>query len=144
MRLSHVLSALIAVSTGAFLLFALIPVVGYSNAIAAPQGFFEWFRSSLSVEFGVLAWDMLVVYGIPVGLPIALATLVVCWISNLPRRYAAAFVAAGALLALFVLIPMYSGEPQTRPLLWWASALEYSILIGAAAGAFAWRRRGTS
>ena len=144
MRLQPATAVVSALSAGALLMFVLVPVMGYSNAIAAPQGFFEWFRSHLTIELGALVWDMLVVYGIPVGLPVALATIVVCWRSTLPKYAVAGLVVVGSLIALYVLLPLYYGEPQTRLLPWWASSLEFSILLGAALGALTWRRGGTS
>jgi hypothetical protein len=144
MRLSRTISAILALFVGTGMLFLLEPLIGYSSAVAAPAGFFDWFRSHLSIELGVLAWDMSVVFGLPVLVPVALVTLLVSWFSKLNSYAVAAIVAVGVLLAVHALMPLYYGSPHVGLRHWWANALEYSILLGAAAGALVSHRRGNS
>ena len=115
---------------GAGAVFAAIPVIGYTMAIAAPSGPLLWLKDTVSSEFAGFFWDLCVVFGPTVGLLVFLSALAVrlaC--RNRPGGSALVLLGAGALVALYFLVPLAYSEPFVRPLPWWASAAEASIII---------------
>jgi hypothetical protein len=127
---------------GAGAVFATVPLIGYTMAIAAPSGLLRWLTDAVNSEFAGFSWDVVVVFGPTVGLLVFLAALAVRLICRTrPGSAALLLLGAGALVALYLLVPLAYAEPFMRPLPWWASAAEASILIACIAAFPLLRRR---
>lgn len=125
-RVAIPLSALLGVGA----VFAAVPLIGYTMAIAAPSDLLLSLKEAVSSEFAAFSWDLLAVFGPTVGLFVFLAALVVRLVSrSRPGGIALVSLGAGAFVALYLLIPLAYAEPFMRPLPWWASAAEASIII---------------
>lgn len=134
MRNTHAGFIPLPLITGAALMFLAVPLIAWTSAIAAPPGFFQWFTSSPGKQWASLIWDMLVVFGATVTLPVTLASAALMRLLPLRAFLVPMMVALGALVAVHLLIPAWFGEPIIRPLSWWSSALEYSIILGSIVG----------
>ena len=66
-----VVCLVLGVAVGIVAIFAL----ARTAAIAAPAGLFAWFKQAGSIEAGVFSWDLLVTYGLGVGLPAFIVAL---------------------------------------------------------------------
>ena len=66
-----VVCLVLGVAVGIAAVFAL----ARTAAIAAPAGLFAWFKQAGSIEAGVFSWDLLVTYGLGVGLPAFIVAL---------------------------------------------------------------------
>jgi len=120
----------LSVLLGSGAVFAAVPLIGYTMAIAAPPGLLLWLKDAASSEFAGFSWDLLVVFGPTVGLFVFLAALAVRLICrSRPGISALVLLGAGAFAALYLLVPLAYSEPFVRPLPWWASAAEASIVI---------------
>ena len=124
-RTAPAVSALLGVTA----VFAAIPLLGYSMAIAAPAGVLEWLRDAASSGFAAFTWDLFVVSGPTVGLLVFLSALVLRWIYRRPGGASALLLGLGAFASLYLLVPLAFQDPIIRPLPWWASAAEASILL---------------
>jgi|GEM_PF-2775096 len=107
-------------------------VMPISAALAAPAGFFSWFKQAGSIDTGLFLWDVVVTYGLGLGLPAFMALLLAF------RHFVAATIGsalaflAGVLLTIHVLAPLWFGYTLDlafqRP--WFAYALELSLVVG--------------
>jgi len=119
---------------GAGAVFTAVPFISYTMAIAAPSGLLLWLKNVVSSEFAGFSWDFLVVFGPTVGLLVFLAALAVRLICrSRPGGSALVLLGASAFVALYLLVPLAYAEPFMRPLSWWASAAEASIIIACVA-----------
>jgi hypothetical protein len=124
----------LAALLGAGALFAAVPLIGHTMAIAAPSGLLLWLKDAVSSEFAGFSWDLFVVFGPTIGLLVFLAALAVRLLSRgRPGGSALVFVGVGAFVALYLLVPLAYAEPFIRPLPWWASAGEASIILACVA-----------
>ena len=128
-RTAPAASALLGVAA----VFAAVPLLGYSMAIAAPAGLLEWVRDTASSELAAFTWDLFVVSGPTVGLLVFVAALALRWIYHRPGGASALLLGLGALVALYFLVPLAFGGPVARPVPWWASAAGASILLASLA-----------
>ena len=114
---------------------ALVP---YTSALAAPMAFFEPFRSLGSPGAGVLAWDVLVVFGLALAVP-TVAVLLPLLRAGLASRWVhlAVFFLVCVACIRFVL-PAALGWPIVLPTAWWQVSPEVTLLL---ATALVWRLR---
>lgn len=105
--------------------------VGFTSAIASPDGLFDWFKARASLDAGLFLWELTVVFGLGAGLPVFLALLTAFRFSVRPTVRSALFFLGGFLLVGYVLVPLVYGAPLSlalsRP--WWAYALELSLIV---------------
>lgn len=130
-----------ALLVGVAAVLAAVPLIGYSMAVVAPAGFLDPLKDSTSAKFASFIWDLLAVFGPTVGLLVFVGALAIRWIYGRPGGLASVSLAGGALLALYALVPFVYSEPQVRPLPWWASAAEASIIVACLAAHTLFRRR---
>jgi hypothetical protein len=128
----------IAVPTAALLgigaVFAATPLIGYTMAIAMPPGLMIWLNDIVGKATAVFLWDLFVVMGPTIGLLVFLAAVVVRLIARgRPGVGALLSLGGGAMLALYLLVPLAYGDPIVRPLPLWASAAEIAVLLASLA-----------
>lgn len=126
---SRVVQAVVCLVLGVAVGIASIFVLAHTAAIAAPEGFFAWFKQAGSIEAGVFSWDLLVTYGLGVGLPAFIVALLALRFVVAATAGSALAFAAGVLLAIHGLAPLWFGTPldtvSQRP--WFYYALEASL-----------------
>ena len=121
----------IALIVGVVLMFAMVPVIARTAAIAAPASFFAWFKGHGLSLLAPLAWETFVVFGLSILLPAVVALLVLFrWLPK-HRVAVAACLAIGVLLSQCVLMPLYFRQPFISPLAipWWQHGLLASLLL---------------
>ena len=120
-----VVCLVLGVAVGIVAIFAL----ARTAAIAAPAGLFAWFKQAGSIEAGVFSWDLLVTYGLGVGVPAFIVALLALRFVVAATAGSALAFAAGVLLAIHGLAPLWFGTPldtvSQRP--WFYYALEASL-----------------
>ncbi len=121
--------------------FASVPLIGYTMAVAAPAKLLHSLSNSASPEFASFVWELLVVFGPTLGVLLILCTALMRGIYGGPGVLNAGYLGAGAFVSLYFLVPFAYGEPLVRPLRWWASAAEASILVACALSVPLLRRR---
>jgi hypothetical protein len=78
-------------------------LLGYTAAIAAPTQWFEWFNSTLGSYAGLVAWEMLVVQFLGVGLVATLVAFLVVKYTSLPWWQACLFIISAELGTVILL-----------------------------------------
>lgn len=116
---------------GSVVAFAAVPWLARTSAIAGPRSV-----SGFAVNHGLrplwlLAWNTFVVYGLGIALPLMLAWWLLMRRVPHDRMMSALALAIGALVALYVLVPVGFGEALLSPLglPWWQHGLELSLLL---------------
>ena len=120
--------------------------IGFTAAIAAPLGYFTWFKAYGMLPLGSFLWDLVVVGGLGLGLLAFLAGLLVFRSGTAGQRWAngAGFVAA-TLLAGELLHPLLEGYPSNDLRPWsrtWSSYGVELALLAATLAAMALAQRG--
>ena len=108
---SRWVQAVVCLVLGVAVGIASVFVLARTAAIAAPQGFFAWFKQAGSIEAGVFSWDLLVTYGLGVGLPAFIVALLAFRFVVAATAGSALAFAAGVLLAIHGLAPLWFGHP---------------------------------
>ena len=120
-----------------------VGLIARTAALAVPEGFFAWFKQAGSIEAGLFLWDLVVTYGLGIGLPAFIALLVAFRFFVAATASAALAFLAGVLLTVHVLAPLWFGYSLDmvwqRP--WFAFAMEASLGLAALAAWFIARRR---
>lgn len=136
-RTAPAVSALLGIAA----VFAAVPLIGYTMAVAAPAGVLAWLRETAGSAFASFTWDLLVVSGPTIGVLMLLSALFLRSIYGRPGGISALLLGIGAVLALYLLVPLAFSETIVRPLPWWASAAEASILLACLAAYWLLRRK---
>jgi len=119
-----------AVVLGIGAVFAATPLIGYTMAIVMPSGLMLWLNDIFGKATAVFLWDLFVVMGPTIGLLVFLAAVVArLLVHGRPGAGALFSLGGGAMLALYLLVPLAYGDPIIRPLPLWASAAEISVLL---------------
>lgn len=135
MHFSARTAPLVAALLGIAAVFGSVPLVGLTMAVATPTAISLWLRETTSPEFASFTWDLLVVYGPTLGLLLLLCSVALRIIYRRPGVSVSALLAIGALVGIYLLVPLAFGETFRHPLPWWASAAEVSVLVACAATA---------
>lgn len=143
MALTARTAPVVSVLLGVAAVFAAVPLLGYSMAIAAPAGFLDWVGGTTSPVLAAFTWDLFAVSGPTVGLIVFLSALALRWIYRRPGGASVLLLGLGALLTLYLLVPLAFGGPIVRPLPWWTRAAEASILLASLAAYPLLRRKPT-
>lgn len=129
MQGSRLAQAAVCAGLGVAVGIAAIFALGRTAAIAAPQGLFAWFKQAGSIEAGLFFWDLVVTFGLGVGLPAFVVLLLTLRCMAAATLGAALAFAAGVLLAIHGSAPLWFGHPldtvPQRP--WFSYALEASL-----------------
>lgn len=119
---------------GAVLAFALVPILGRSSAIVAPASMFVWMQGHGLQALAAFLWDVLVVYGLGVALPVIVTLLVIFRTTRTHHIAIAACLALGVLVSVYLLYPLEFGQHSVSlfELQWWQQGLMASLLLACA------------
>lgn len=124
----------LCLALGAVLAVAVTWLLAATMAIAAPAGFFAWFKSHGALDLGLAIWTLLVAYLPAMGIPAFMVLSAVFRFGRATVASAVSFV-AGVLLVMYLAYPLAEGWSFSlafqRP--WWGYGLELSLFAGAAA-----------
>ena len=132
------ITLLLAFVLGCALAFALVPVTARTAAIVAPKELFLWFRGHGLLPLALFTWDTIVVHGLSIAVPAAVALVLFFRWSSANRTALALCLSAGVLLSAYWLVPYSFGAQAISPLSlpWWqhglvaALAIAFGIAIG--------------
>ena len=122
---------LVAFIVGAVLALLMVPVLARTAAIAAPASLFAWFKGHGLLSLALFSWAALVVYGLSIALPAAVALVLLFCLYQRHHTASAASLGFGVLFSLYILVPLYSGQPSGFPPIfqWWQHGLLASLLL---------------
>ncbi len=103
--MKHMGSTTVSVAAGILIAVAGSWLLGYTAAIPAPNGWFQWFSSTLGSYAGLVTWEMLVVQFPGVGLLAALVAFLVVRYTSLPWWQTCLLIIGAELGAAFLLWP---------------------------------------
>ena len=125
---------------GAALSFAVIPLVGWSSAIAMPIAYIDWFRSAGSVGLGSFVWEFFVVGLLGAGIAVSLATVVTLFAARSHRAATVCLFLLGFFVGVHLLHHLYFGQTEFIGASlfgrgWLGYGIELSVIFGAAMAA---------
>ena len=121
----------VAFIVGVALAFAMVPVLARTTAMAAPAGLFSWFNGHGLLPLALLSWNAVVVYGLSIALPAAIALLLLYRLFPGHRLALAVCLGGGVLLSLYLLVPHYFDGASVSPFMlpWWQQGLVVALLL---------------
>ena len=123
------MKGVIAGAAGAAVALVATAVVPYTLALAAPIGFFEPFRALGSTGAGILAWEVLVVFGLALAVP-TVAVLLPLARAGVTARWVHLVAFVCVCIACFrFLLPAALGSSVTLPTEWWQLSPEVALLL---------------
>ena len=125
---------------GFALSFAVVPLVGWSSAIAYPVGWSDWFRSFASVHLWVFLWDFAVVGSLGAGIAIFLAVIGILFVARTKHVATVPIFLVVFFVCIHVLQPIFQGQAHlVMPIVfgrnWSGYGIELSIVFWAAVAA---------
>jgi len=134
--------ALFGFVLGVLTAFLAVFTIAITAAIAAPMGFFDWFKSRGILTAGLFLWDLAVVFGLGLGTVVLLSLLASFRLAARPLVGFTILFVAGFLLTSHVIVPIIYGTPLSffylRPVN--GFALEVSLILAAVSALLLARR----
>jgi hypothetical protein len=109
--------------------------IGVTAALSTPTDFSSWFKANEMMELGILVWELVVVFGMGIGV-LTFATLLAVFRFVLPATLGsllAFFI--GVLAMAYLIVPLVNSMPINifvgRP--WYSFGFELAVLVSAVA-----------
>jgi hypothetical protein len=109
--------------------------IGMTAALSTPTDFFSWFKANEMKELGILIWELVVVFGMGIGV-LTFATLLALFRFALPATLGSVLAFfIGVLAMAYLLVPLTNSMPSNifvaRP--WYSFGFELAVLVSAVA-----------